>query len=75
MYRDPEELVKEQAALLEAVPAAKEMYQDEPIPVVKEAIPTAAPVVPAVGAAIQADDWNEEETQTAGSWGGDDGGF
>lgn len=90
-YRDPEEQEKEQAALLEAAPAAKEMYTDEPIPAVEdggnwgeEAAPAvaAAAAVPAVAAAgaaipqmIQADDWNEDETQTAGSWGGATGGF
>ncbi|EDS41621.1 40S ribosomal protein SA [Culex quinquefasciatus] len=89
-YRDPEEQEKEQAALLEAAPAAKEMYTDEPIPAVEEggnwgeeaapAAPAAAAAVPAVAGAaipqmIQADDWNEDETQTAGSWGGATGGF
>lgn len=84
-YRDPEEQEKEQAALLEAAPAAKELYQDEPIPAVEEggnwgeeaavpaaaAAPAATAATPAIPQMIQADDWNEDETaQTAGSWGG-----
>ena len=81
-YRDPEEAEKEQAAL-EAAPVAKDLYPEEPI-VVDETnwagddaalpAPAAAPAVAAAPAAMpqlmQADDWNEDETQTAGSWGG-----
>lgn len=85
-YRDPEEAEKEQAAI-EAAPVAKDLYPEEQL-VVEEtnwagednALP--APGVPAVAAPpaaipqlMQADDWNEDEPQTAGSWGGSGGGF
>jgi len=85
-YRDPEEADKEQAAI-EAAPVTKDIYPEEPLPILEDggnwageepaalplpavAAPAATPAVPQM---IQADDWNEDDTQTAGSWGGSAG--
>ncbi|KFB50253.1 AGAP011777-PA-like protein [Anopheles sinensis] len=85
-FRDPDDAEKEAAAIEAAAPAAKDMFQDEPV-VVEESntwpddTAVNVPVVPAAVAALpvgQSDDWNEEDTATpavgAVSWGGA-GGF
>lgn len=79
-FRDTDDTEKEQAAV-EAAPVVKDTYQDEPIAtldadnwgVEEPAAPAPPGPAPAVPQMIQADDWNEDDTQTAGSWGGSAG--
>uniref|UniRef100_A0A2M3YXG9 Small ribosomal subunit protein uS2 n=1 Tax=Anopheles braziliensis TaxID=58242 RepID=A0A2M3YXG9_9DIPT len=86
-FRDPDDAEKEQAAIEAAAPAAKDMYQEEPVALPEEtnnwgeepvAIPAAAASTIMPRPAGQADDWNEDDTVApaagAASWGGA-GGF